>query len=81
LRRFPNIDVAVVHTEFDDSSFRETVRELKGIVGKLPVIGISPRLDVDKYGADYVIHSHDPQTLLNLLAEKFEASKSDCDSA
>jgi hypothetical protein len=78
LRRFPSVDVAVVHTELDGSSFEETVRELKGILGDLPVIGISPRSDeVDKDGADYLIPSHDPQALLNLLAEKFEASKSD----
>jgi DNA-binding NtrC family response regulator len=81
LRRFPNVDVAVIHTELDDSSFEETVRELKGIRGDLPVIGISPRRDVDRGGADYLIPSHDPQALLNLLADKFEASKSDRDSA
>jgi hypothetical protein len=77
LRRFPNVDVAVVHTELDDASFEETVRELKGILGDLPVIGVSPRGDANKDGADYLIPSHDPQALLNLLAEKFEAGKSD----
>ena len=77
LRRFPNVDVAVVHTELEDSSFRETVRELKGIRENLPVIGVSPRSDADKDGVDYLIPSHDPEALLNLLAEKFEAAKSD----
>ncbi len=81
LRRFPNVDVAVVHTELDNSSFSETVRELKGILGDLPVIGVSPRSDVHKDGADYLIPSHDPQALLTLLAEKFEASKDDGDGA
>ena len=77
LRRFPNVDVAIVHTELDDSSFEETVRELKCIQVNLPVIGISPRSDAGKDGADYLIPSHDPQALLTLLAEKFEASKDD----
>ena len=77
LRRFPNVDVAVVHTELDDSSFKETVTELKGIRGDLPVIGVSPRSDEHKDGADYLIASHDPQALLDLLSEKFEAGKSD----
>jgi hypothetical protein len=77
LRRFPKVDVAVVHTELNDASFEETVRELKGILRDLPVIGVSPRNDIDKDGADYLIASHDPQALLNLLAEKFEASRSD----
>ena len=80
LRRFPNVDLAVVHSELDDASFKETVSELKRIRATLPVIGISPRADADKDGADYLITSHDPQALLNLLAEKFEASKSDCDT-
>ena len=79
LRRFPNVDTAVVHSELDDSSFEETIRELKRIRADLPVIGISPSSGGDKGGADYLITSHDPQALLNLLAEKFEASKSDCD--
>ena len=81
LRRFPNVDVAVIHTELDDSSFKEAVSELKRIRTTLPVIGVSPRSDIDKDGADYLITSHDPQALLNILAEKFEASKSDCDNA
>jgi hypothetical protein len=79
LRRFPNVDLAVVHTEIDNSSFKDTVKELKAIQSDLPVIGISPRRDPDKDGADYLIPSHDPQALLNLLVEKFEAEKSDCD--
>jgi hypothetical protein len=45
------------------------------------VIGVSPRSDADKGRADYLIPSHDPQALLNLLAEKFEAANSDSDSA
>jgi hypothetical protein len=77
LRRFPNVDVAVVHTEIDDSSFEETIRELKSIRGNLKVIGVTPRRDRDKDGADYIILSHDPQALLNLLADNFEAETSD----
>jgi hypothetical protein len=63
------------------SSFEETVRELKRIRVNLPVIGISPGSEAYKDGADYLIPSHDPQALLNLLAQKFEAAKSDSDSA
>jgi phospholipid N-methyltransferase len=46
LRRFPNVDVVVVHTELDDSSFEQTIREFKSIRNAVPVIGISPR-DMD----------------------------------
>lgn len=77
LRRFPNVDVAVVHTELEDSSFEETVRELKSIRTDLPVVGVTPRPDRGNEGADYLIASHDPQALLDLLAKEFEASLSD----
>jgi hypothetical protein len=77
LRRFPNVDVVVVHTELDDFSFEETVRELKNIRNDLSVIGISPGSDRNKDGADYMLSSHDPHALLQLLAERFEATTSD----
>ena len=77
LRRFPNVDVVVVHTELDDFSFEQTVRELKSIRNDVSVIGISPRSGRDKDGADYMLSSHDPHSLLQLLAERFEATTSD----
>jgi DNA-binding NtrC family response regulator len=77
LRRFPNVDVAVIHTEMDDYPFEQTVRELKQVRNDVPVIGISPHANRDKSGADYMISSHDPHALLQLLAERFEASVSD----
>lgn len=77
LRRFPNVDVVVVHTELDDFSFGETIRELKSIRNDISVIGISPRSDRDMEGADYLLSSHDPHALLQLLAERFEATTSD----
>lgn len=76
LKRFPNVDAVVVHTELDNSSLRETVRGLKNIRKDIPVIAISPRTARDKDGADYLISSHDPQALLALLAEEFEAATS-----
>ncbi len=77
LRRFPNVDVAVIHTEMDDYPFEQTVRELKQIRDDVPVVGISPFADREESGADYMISSHDPHALLQLLADRFEASISD----
>jgi hypothetical protein len=79
LRRFPNVDVIVVHTEMENAIFENTICELKKIRDNIPVIGIGPQVDRDKDGADYLISSHDPQALLRLLAERFEASTSDID--
>ena len=78
LRRFPNVDVVVVHTELEDFSFEQSIRKLKGIRNDVPVIGISPRSGRDMDGADYMLSSHDPHALLQLLAERFEATVSDC---
>lgn len=76
LRRFPNVDVAVVHTELADSSFDQTVDNLKAINPRLPVIGITPVADRHPSGTDYMISSHDPQALLTLLADRFDAALS-----
>jgi CheY-like chemotaxis protein len=77
LRRFPNVDVAVVHTELEGSSFEKTVRQLKKMRPDLPIVGISPALDRRVEVVDYMLSSHDPQLLLQLLAERFEAATSD----
>ena len=77
LRRFPNVNVVVVHTELNDFSFEETVRELKSIRNDVSVIGISPGSGRDMDGADFMLSSHDPHALLQLLAERFEATTSD----
>jgi DNA-binding response OmpR family regulator len=77
LRRFPNVDTAIIHTELADFSFQEIVHELKAIRSDLPVIGISPAPDRKAEGADYMLSSFDPEGLLKLLAERFEASTSD----
>lgn len=75
-RRFPKIDVAVIHTELADSSFDQTVNSLKAMNPGLPIIGITPAPNRNPSGADYMISSHDPQALLTLLAERFDASVS-----
>jgi hypothetical protein len=75
-RRFPNVDLAVVHTELTDSAFERTVFSLKAINSKLPIIGITPVPDRHPSGADHMISSHDPQALLALLAERFDANLS-----
>jgi DNA-binding NtrC family response regulator len=77
LHRFPKVDAVVIHTEMDDYPFEQAVRELKQIGHDVPVIAISPDKDTDTSGADYLISSHDPQALLQLLAERFEATTSD----
>ena len=77
LSRFPNVDVAVVHTELESGSCAITVGELKKVRADLPIIAISPHPDQQLDGVDYLISSYEPQLLLALLAENFEAATSE----
>jgi CheY-like chemotaxis protein len=77
LRRFPNVDLAVIHTEIEDDAFERTVRQLKKVRADLPIVAITPISGQQAKDVDYVISSFDPQLLLQLLAERFEAATSD----
>lgn len=79
LRRFPNVDVAVVHTGLEDAAFERTLRGIKAMRSDLAIIALSPVPHRQVAGVDYVLSSHDPQSLLQLLAERFEAATSDDD--
>ncbi len=77
LRRFPNVDVAVLHTQLEDSQFTQVVREIKKIRPDLPIVALSPVSDRHVEGVEHTLSSYDPQLLLHLLAERFEAATSD----
>ncbi len=79
LRRFPKVDLAVIHTELEDASFERTVRELKAVRHDLPIVAISPVSGRQAKDVDYVVSSYEPQLLLQLLAERFEAATSEED--
>ncbi|MBV8629901.1 MAG: response regulator [Silvibacterium sp.] len=77
LRRFPNVDVAVIHTELEDSQFDRLVSEIKKICPALPIVALSPFPEENAAGVDHTLSSYDPQLLLHLLAERYEAATSD----
>jgi len=79
LRRFPNVDLAVVHTELDDAQFERTVRQLKTVRANLPIVAITPVSGRQPKDVDYVVSSFEPQLLLKLLADRFEAATSEED--
>jgi DNA-binding response OmpR family regulator len=74
LRRFPNVDLVVVHRYVDDMSAEEVIRQVKEISPKMPIVLLSPLRDATPLGADYVIPSHEPQMILELLEQAFGAS-------
>ena len=77
LRRFPNVDLAVIHTELEDDAFKSTVRRVKEIRPDLYIVAISPMGTGQEEGVDCVLSSYDPQELLEFLAKRFEAATSD----
>ena len=77
LRRFPNVDLAIVHTELEGTEFHSAVRRLKEIRPDLYIVAISPVDNGDLEGVNAVLSSYDPQELLEFLATHFEAATSD----
>ena len=79
LRRFPNVDLAVIHTELNDAPFEHTVSQFRTVRADLPIVAITPFSGRQAKDVDYVISSYEPQMLLQLLAERFEAATSETD--
>jgi response regulator RpfG family c-di-GMP phosphodiesterase len=74
MRRFPNVDLLVVHRFVDGMPAEEIIRQANEINPKMPVVLLSPVADAEPLGAQYVIPSHEPQMILTLLEESFGAS-------
>ena len=74
LRRFPAVDAVLIHaTVLDHLPLIPQIRDLNP---DIPIIIATPR-PTDQYaGASYTVPSHEPQSLLDLLARVFHVSKS-----
>jgi CheY-like chemotaxis protein len=77
LQRFPNVDLAVIHTELEGKDFESTVPRLKEVRPTLYIVAISPVDSGKLEGVDAVLSSYNPQELLDFLAKRFEAATSD----
>ena len=77
LQRFPNVDLAIIHTELEGKEFESTVRRLKELRPNLYILAISPAESGKLEGVDAILPSYDPQELLEFLAKHFEAATSD----
>jgi DNA-binding response OmpR family regulator len=74
--RFPGVDAVVVHVDLSDLSFETVVHQIRQIRPDVPIIALSPVGSLALAGVDYVIPSHEPQAILNVLADHFHASTS-----
>jgi hypothetical protein len=77
LQRFPNVDLAIIHTELEGKEFESTVRRLKETRPDLYIVAISPVDSGRLAGVNAILPSYDPQDLLEFLAKRFEAATSD----
>ena len=74
LRRFPAVDLVLIHaTVLDHLPLIPQVRE---ITPGIPIVVASPNPSQTFEGANFVIPSHEPQALVDLLASQFHVSKS-----
>jgi DNA-binding response OmpR family regulator len=76
LKRFPDVDAVVVHVDVQDLPFAEVVRRVREIRPDMPIIALSPVGDIALEGVNYAIPSHEPQAILEVLANHFNASTS-----
>jgi DNA-binding response OmpR family regulator len=74
LHRFPNVDLVVVHRYADGEGAEEIIRRIKEHSPKMPIVLLSPNPDEDPLGANFIIPSHTPQMILDLLENSFGAS-------
>ena len=72
LRRFPAVTAVLVHALLPNCE--TVIREILSIAPNLPVIVASPSGEGLFEGAQYIVPSHQPAALLNLLASKFGVS-------
>jgi hypothetical protein len=73
LRRFPKVDVVLVHFGLL-RKHPGILPDVKHLAPDVPIILASPGGEQFRPEASYVVDSHRPQALIQLLAEKFNAN-------
>ena len=75
LRRFPNIDIVLVHARVLDQR-PDVLAEVKALAPKAPIILASPGAEQSRPEVSYVIDSHQPHQLVTLLADDLKVDVS-----
>ena len=73
LHLFPNINALILHCGMDGFNAENVIRVVKATVPELPIIALTPT-EREFAWADHVVHSHDPQELLQLVHQLFGRS-------
>lgn len=72
LHRFPNFDAVLVHALLPKCD--EVIAEVRRVAPQMPIIVASPAADREFPGATYVVPSHEPAALLDVLSKGFGVS-------
>ena len=67
LRRFPNVDAVLIHSHCIEKD-PLVLAEIKKLVPRIPLVVASPGRDINPPEADFVVDSHRPDTMVQLLA-------------
>ena len=67
---FPNVDALVLHCGIRNFDSGNLIEVVKKTLPKLPIIALTPTERGFRW-ADHVVHSHDPQELLDLVQRLF----------
>ena len=70
LHLFPRIDALILHCGIPGFRADDVIKLVKGQSPELPVIALTPT-EREFAWADHVVHSHDPQELLQLIHHLF----------
>lgn len=70
VRTFPKVDALVIHCNLPNFDSAEAIKNVKDTVPKLTIIALTPT-DQELRWADYVVHSHEPEGLLELVHKLF----------
>lgn len=73
LRRFPKVDAVLVHSHCLEK-FPKVLAEIKKMVPRTPIVVASPGRNDNPPEADFVVDSHRPDTMVQLLSGPLQAS-------
>jgi hypothetical protein len=73
LRRFPNVDVILVHFGLLDKR-PGILSEVQNLAPGIPIVLASPGAYHSRPEASYVVDSHQPHALIQLLADEFHVN-------
>ncbi|WP_124848213.1 hypothetical protein [Acidipila sp. EB88] len=72
LHRFPKVDAVLVHAQL--AKCEEMIAEIRRTHPEMPIIVASPMLNAHYPGATFVIPSHEPAALLDVLSKGLHLS-------